>query len=1512
MASNPPFIVEDQTDEDFFDKLVSDDDDDVGFKVAGSGLVGPSPVYESDEVKAFVDLSISDDNGKEGEKCVDGNVKPGLVVEGGGSLVSLTSGSGPKLVHVDGNESDEVKGFADLSISGDEGVDSNAKAVLVVEGNGEKNSIGFLVSSSPDPGLGPESVYGNESDEVKDFANLSISGDRGVDNNAKPGLVAEGNGEKKSNGSIVSLNAAGSSNGNLETEVTDGKVENENRASGSSNSGVKEVGWNAFHSDPVGNDGSGLGSYMDFFSELGDNGGDATGNVNKGSTVFPAEQVHETAYLENTSSLTQGQGGYGNNAATEQVADGQDVNSSQYWENLYPGWKYDASTGQWYQVDSYESGGNVQGSTDSNLVSDGTPEVSFLQKTAQSISGIASESGTTESVTNWNQLSQVNDATQNVANWNQATQASDNNGAATDCNQASLANDAGGVTTDWSQASQLNNDHPSHMVFDPQYPGWYYDTVALEWRSLESYTSSIQTTVQGESQLDQNGWDPQQTFSHNNDQSNYGAHGHIDNSRFQGLSSSRGNYNWSGSFDNYNQHQHTSNISQNENVAQSSPMSEYRGNQQLENSYNLDFSASNHVNRKISNHYEGTVLYNAKAIQSQNDQRSFSGGGFGQQFTQPTLQQHEQKHASNDYYGTQTTANYSQQAFQSSQQFAHVPTAGKSSAGRPPHALVTFGFGGKLIVMNEHSSFADPSFGSQNPVGGSISVLNLMDVVSERVDNSSPAMGACNYARAAVPSTKELNKWIDERISNSESPDIDYRKGEALRLLLSLLKIAYQYYGKLRSPFGTESVLKESDVPETAVAKLFAFVKRNGMQLNQYGSVAQCLQQFPSEGQMRATASEVQSLLVSGSKKEALQCAQEGQLWGPALVLAAQLGDQFYVETVKQMALRQLVAGSPLRTLCLLIAGQPADVFSIDSTVGMQVVNAVQQPAQFGANIILDDWEENLAVITANRTKDDELVLIHLGDSLWKERSDTVSCGCRSLEIPRTYASPEAIQRTEIYEYSKVLGNSQFVLIPFQPYKLVYAHMLAEVGRISDALKYCQALSKSLKTGRTPETETMRQLVSSLEERIKIHQQGGFSTNLAPVKLVGKLLNLFDSTAHRVVGGLPPSVPTSGNSQDHQFAAPRVSSSQSTMAMSSLIPSASTEPISEWTADSSRMTMHNRSVSEPDIGRTPRQVDSSKDASSSNSKASGTGGTSRFGRFSFGSQLLQKTVGLVLKPRLGRQAKLGDTNKFYYDEKLKRWVEEGAKLPAVEPPLAPPPTTAAFQNGSPDYNVNSVLKNESSICNNGFAEMKSPTSADNGARVPPLPPSSNQFSARGRMGVRSRYVDTFNKGGGNPTNLFQSPSVPSLKSDTAGNAKFFVPTSMSPVEETGNTTSNEQETSCTSESDSVAAVNGSFHFSAPTSSTAPTSNTVPIQRFASTDNLSYKEAGTASASAYSRRTASWSGSFPDAYSPNKSEVKPPSSRLSMAPLSFMPSDGNSMHSSTNGGSFSDDLHEVDL
>ncbi|KAE8678024.1 Protein transport protein SEC16B-like protein [Hibiscus syriacus] len=797
--------------------------------------------------------------------------------------------------------------------------------------------------------------------------------------------------------------------------------------------------------------------------------------------------------------------------------------------------------------------------------------------------------------------------------------------------------------------------------------------------------------------------------------------------------------------------------------------------------------------------------------------------------------------------------------------------------------------------MKDSSPLQNSSFGAQGSVGASISVLNLLEVVNSNISISGAAPATSDYfstlCQQSFPGplvggnvgSKDLNKWIDDRIACCESPNMDYGKGELLRMLLSLLKIAWQHYGKLRSPFGSDILLKETGTPESAVAKLFASAKRKD---TPYGALSHCLKQLPSERQVRATALEVQNLLVSGRKREALQHALEGQLWGPALVLASQLGEQFYIDTVRQMALDQLVAGSPLRTLCLLIAGQPAEVFSTGPTVSMDLS---QQHAELRENCMLDDWEENLAVITANRTKDDELVIIHLGDCLWKERSEITAAhicylvaeanfesysgsarlcliGADHLKFPRTYASPEAIQRTELYEYSKVLGNSQFVLLPFQPYKLVYAHMLAEVGKFSDSLKYCQAVLKSLKTSRLPEVETWKHLILSLEERIRSHRQGGYATNLAPAKLVGKLLNFFDSTAHRVVGDLPPpSTPApNGNSlgNDHfnQQTGPRVSSSQSTMAMSSLMPSSSMERIRDWAGKGAdgKMTVHNRSVSEPDMSRTPRQVDSSKETGTSTEqgKASGSVGASRFSRFSFGSQILQKTVGLVLGPRADKQAKLGERNKFYYDEKLKRWVEEGAEPPAEETALPPPPTTVAFQNGTSDYNLNSVLKNEGSPPN-GSPKLRNPTPIEHASGIPPIPTSSNQLSARGRMGVRARYVDTFNKGGGGgQANLFQSPAVSSVKPAAAANAKFFVPIPVS-------TTTNEQSMETTTGNAKENATSNNLTTStsdADANASCPSSKTK--HKFPSIDNIP-QEGIMTNGNGYSsdwRRAASWSGS----------------------------------------------------
>ncbi|KAH7549621.1 hypothetical protein JRO89_XS13G0057100 [Xanthoceras sorbifolium] len=1383
-------------------------------------------------------------------------------------------------------------------------------------------------SGSSAPKFTEEASIDSDSDDARAFANLTVN-DSGVFK--KDNIGTESIAEKKSDLDTDSV-VVESNNNN--SDVKEGiRLEDvlDPAASEENGSVVKEVGWSSFFADSTQQNGKhGFGSYSDFFSDLGDNSVEFPGNVvdnvdlsanGEVKILSGNEEGKNDGAIDNSVNFDNyAQYQEGHVYAAQDNANGHDMNSSEYWENLYPGWKYDANTGQWYQVDTtasiqQESSDATSGS-DWNVVSEKS-EVTYLKQSAQSVARTVAETSTTECVSNWN-----------------------------------------------SQFSQVdNNGYPEHMVFDPQYPGWYYDSIAQEWRSLENYNSSADSSVQVQDQQSQNGIASTDTSFNNNNSiygdfgqaHNYGSQGDVNQSQHvtpadsygsQGIGNLSQHGGWNGSYSNHQQQGST--MWQPETVAKSVTVPNFGQNQQADNFYGSKASVNNHVNQQKSFNSIGTVPSHDKASQSHNEANGIAGFrsfvpsvDYNQQFNHTYVKQNEQRQLSNDYYGSQNKTNVAEQLFQGGYQNSYAPNTGRSSAGRPPHALVTFGFGGKLIVMKDISSLQNSTYGSQDHVGGSICVLNLREVVTGNTNASSTGVGTHDYFRTLCQ-------------ESFPGP----LEGEVLRLLLSLLKIACQHYGKLRSPFGTDTALRvhscfkmfvlelkvvavhyvnlpndrfytENDAPESAVAKLFASAKTNG---NRYGALDHCLQTLPSEGQIRTTASEVQSLLVSGRKKEALQCAQQGQLWGPALILASQLGDQFYVDTVKQMALRQLVAGSPLRTLCLLIAGQPADVFSTGTMADSGLpgaTNMSQQPAQSGASGMLDDWEENLAVITANRTKGDELVIIHLGDCLWKDRSEITAAhicylvaeanfesysdsarlcliGADHWKSPRTYASPEAIQRTELYEYSRVLGNSQFILLPFQPYKLIYAHMLAEVGKVSDSLKYCQALLKSLKTGRAPEVETWKQLVSSLEERIKIHQQGGYTANLAP-KFVGKLLNFFDSTAHRVVGGLPPPAPSTSvgtvqsNEQHYQQpTGPRVSASQSTMAMSSLIPSASMEPISEWAADGNRMTMSNRSVSEPDFGRTPRQVDSTTEATSSNSqgKTSGSAGASRFPRFGFGSGLLQKTVGLVLRPRGDKQAKLGEKNKFYYDEKLKRWVEEGAEPPAEEPALAPPPTTAVLQNGTSDYNLQSALKSEGSPTNGG-PTFTSPTPSEHASGIPPIPTSTNQFSARGRMGVRSRYVDTFNQSSASPAKSFQSPSVPSVKPMVAANAKFFVPSPAVSAEQPMEAIQeNVHEETSNNENPSTSTMNDTFQ--------TPRSSSMNFPRFPSMDNIPYTGAvanGNSSHPPHSRRTASWSGSFSD--TPNMGETKPVRETLGMPPSSFMPSP-------VNGGSIGDDLHEVEL
>ncbi|EFJ11499.1 hypothetical protein SELMODRAFT_426257 [Selaginella moellendorffii] len=385
---------------------------------------------------------------------------------------------------------------------------------------------------------------------------------------------------------------------------------------------------------------------------------------------------------------------------------------------------------------------------------------------------------------------------------------------------------------------------------------------------------------------------------------------------------------------------------------------------------------------------------------------------------------------------------------------------------------------------------------------------------------------------------------------------------------------------------------------------------------------------------MQATAFEVKRLLIAGKQKEALRAAQDGQLWGCALLMARQLGEKFYTDTIADMAQRQFQPGFPLRTLTLLYAGQHAGVF-VGNTNSSNVTALQPQPVpasavdgatQDAVEGMLEEWQENLAIMAANRTNGDERVIMHLGADHCK--------------YPRTYASPEAIQ----------------------PYKLIYASMLAEAGKINEALRYCQAVLKTLKTvGHA--ADVCKEAAVALEERLRIHSQGG-STSIVQ-RFFGNI------GLHKMIG------PSSPKASD----------------MLILI-------------------------------TVPQQL------------------------------LAEAVQSLATATSLDR-------------------VEEGAEAQAPELPLAPPPTANKL--------VSRVEENGAPVSMSPERPQPTPERPQPVVSgIPPMPPSSNQYAARARQNVRSRYVDTFNKGSVTPSKTSSdSPPlfgvVPKASAKPLAPARFFVP-----------------------------------------------------------------------------------------------------------------------------------------
>ncbi|XP_055940834.1 protein transport protein Sec16B-like isoform X2 [Argiope bruennichi] len=206
--------------------------------------------------------------------------------------------------------------------------------------------------------------------------------------------------------------------------------------------------------------------------------------------------------------------------------------------------------------------------------------------------------------------------------------------------------------------------------------------------------------------------------------------------------------------------------------------------------------------------------------------------------------------------------------------------------------------------------------------------------------------------------------------------------------------------------------------------------------------------------------------LLFGHKKDALEWAMKHGLWGHALFLASKMDVRTYANVMTRFA-NSLALNDPLQTLYQLMSGrQPLAVTNV-------------------ADKRWGDWRPHLAMILSNPSGQpdvDSRSITTLGDTLaskgclcaahfcyimaqvdfgtYEQKNSKLVLLTADHSLPfEEFASNEAIQLTEIYEYAQSLANSNYMLVHLQLYKFLYALRLVEHGFLEEALHYCEIIS---------------------------------------------------------------------------------------------------------------------------------------------------------------------------------------------------------------------------------------------------------------------------------------------------------------------------------------------------------------------------------------------------------------------------------------------------------------------
>lgn len=395
---------------------------------------------------------------------------------------------------------------------------------------------------------------------------------------------------------------------------------------------------------------------------------------------------------------------------------------------------------------------------------------------------------------------------------------------------------------------------------------------------------------------------------------------------------------------------------------------------------------------------------------------------------------------------------------------------------RPPHAIISWGFGGTLITVVPRVSSPNDAFGDSDPsTANQNAKVNLFDVASLGGNLANKEWVVAMEAISPLPypvRPSDLLPYADmcDRLSNLPTTDaMDESRAALWRVLSTLCRNCTSDW---RGVMGS-AISGPASIP--LIGSGFGAHKASHKSPLQIPSMTSTR----SEVEQSNAAVEVERLISNGNSDEALHVAKQAELWPLAIILASSLDKQAYTITVTEFAKTCLTDGSALQTLCFAMAENDDEIVrKATSAEGLR------------------EWRKTLSTVLASRRSSTEpdnhhstkhlRIIEKIGDALITQGDDVVAghvCYLLSGSIeslsnttipllgadeskpagrPRSLGSPEAVLQSLVYEaiINAKTGSSFPHLLP---YRFLLASEIATLGRVDVALAHCESISSSVR-----------------------------------------------------------------------------------------------------------------------------------------------------------------------------------------------------------------------------------------------------------------------------------------------------------------------------------------------------------------------------------------------------------------------------------------------------------------